>query len=86
MVSRTLLAAVLIALHAHVAQAQIVDERACDSTPAFEAVAKGWAADPSGFREWVTRPRDERIASAWECRRIVYLSANRRTASRRRSY
>jgi hypothetical protein len=34
MASRTLLAAVLIALHAHGATAQIVDERACDSTPA----------------------------------------------------
>jgi dipeptidyl aminopeptidase/acylaminoacyl peptidase len=73
-VSRTLLAAVLITLHAHAAHAQIVDDRACDSTPAFEAVAKGWAADTSGFREWVTRPRYERIVSTWECRRIVYLS------------
>jgi hypothetical protein len=40
MASRTLLAAVLIALHAHAANAQILNERACASTPAFEAVAK----------------------------------------------
>jgi dipeptidyl aminopeptidase/acylaminoacyl peptidase len=72
--SRVLLAALLVVVHARVATAQIVDDRACDNTAAFAAIEKGWAADSSGFREWVTRPRYERIVSAWECRRIVYLS------------
>jgi hypothetical protein len=60
-VFKTLLAAVLIGFHAHVASAQIVDERACESPPTFAAFEKGWAKDSSGFRQWVTRSRYQRI-------------------------
>ena len=60
------------------AAAQVLEERACEPPAEFAKVAAGWADDTSGFREWITRPRYERIVSKWECRRIVYRSGGLR--------
>jgi dipeptidyl aminopeptidase/acylaminoacyl peptidase len=69
-----ILVAVVVFGHARAADAQIVEDRACEPAPPYASVQQGWSKDTSGFGRWLTGTVYQRLVSTWECRRIVYLS------------